>query len=257
MNSTIPLLEDLELYSDLISSLGTHDSNRRLTPIECSDLIIRLKNETQEEWKQISKRLSLGKKTKISTLDTLNDDSQVQKFRNLQKLSRKNAYMLGFVSDKGKIPFSLGVFVSSLPNKEDHNVILKTSFEKGLRKADIEKIVSLKKKSPHIPIEEIIEQVIKAKPVIDEYYLIGITMEKSLEEKIENISKQKSQNIKDVILDLFEKRFTDNQITSVSIKNNTMFISMNQNNFEKIENDRNLNKKSITAFFNDILREVL
>ena len=119
------------------------------------------------------------------------------------------------------------------------------------------KIVDLKKKSSTVSIEEIIEQVIKAKPVIDEYYLIGITLEKNLEEQIKKISEQKSQNIKDVILDLFKKRFTDNQITSISIKNNTLFISMTQNNFEKIENDKNSNKKSITEFFNDILREVL
>lgn len=257
MNSTTPLLEDLELYSDLISSVGSHSGNRRLTPIECSDLIIRLKNETQEGWEQISKRLSLGKKTKISTLDAPNDATQVRNFKDLQNLSRKNAYMLGFGSDEAKIPFTLGVLVSSLPNKEDHNIILKTTLEKDLKKKDIMKIVDLKKKSSTVSIEEIIEQVIKAKPVIDEYYLIGITLEKNLEEQIKKISEQKSQNIKDVILDLFKKRFTDNQITSISIKNNTLFISMTQNNFEKIENDKNLNKKSITEFFNDILREVL
>lgn len=257
MNSTTPLLEDLELYSDLISSVGSHSGNRRLTPIECSDLIIRLKNETQEGWEQISKRLSLGKKTKISTLDAPNDATQVRNFKDLQNLSRKNAYMLGFGSDEAKIPFTLGVLVSSLPNKEDHNIILKTTLEKDLKKKDIMKIVDLKKKSSTVSIEEIIEQVIKAKPVIDEYYLIGITLEKNLEEQIKKISEQKSQNIKDVILDLFKKRFTDNQITSISIKNNTLFISMTQNNFEKIENDKNSNKKSITEFFNDILREVL
>lgn len=257
MSSTAPLLEDLELYSDLISSVGSHSGNRRLTPIECSDLIIRLKNETQEGWEQISKRLSLGKKTKISTLDAPNDATQVRNFKDLQNLSRKNAYMLGFGSDEAKIPFTLGVLVSSLPNKEDHNIILKTTLEKDLKKKDIMKIVDLKKKSPTVSIEEIIEQVIKAKPVIDEYYLIGITLEKNLEEQIKKISEQKSQNIKDVILDLFKKRFTDNQITSISIKNNTLYISMTQNNFEKIENDKNSNKKSITEFFNDILREVL
>ena len=134
MNSTTPLLEDLELYSDLISSVGSHSGNRRLTPIECSDLIIRLKNETQEGWEQISKRLSLGKKTKISTLDAPNDATQVRNFKDLQNLSRKNAYMLGFGSDEAKIPFTLGVLVSSLPNKEDHNIILKTTLEKDLKK---------------------------------------------------------------------------------------------------------------------------
>ena len=36
------LLDDLDLYSDLVSSVGTGTSDRPLDPIECSDLIIRL-----------------------------------------------------------------------------------------------------------------------------------------------------------------------------------------------------------------------
>ena len=61
------ILDDLDLYSDLLSSVGTHDKDRPLTPIECSDLIVRLKEETGESWEQLSKRLGLGKKRKIKT----------------------------------------------------------------------------------------------------------------------------------------------------------------------------------------------
>ena len=56
------LIDDLDVYSDLLLSVGTNDPDRPLTPIECSDLIVRLKEETGDTWEQISKRLQLGKK---------------------------------------------------------------------------------------------------------------------------------------------------------------------------------------------------
>ena len=40
------ITNDLDLFSDLLSSVGTNDKDRPLTPIECSDLIVRLKEET-------------------------------------------------------------------------------------------------------------------------------------------------------------------------------------------------------------------
>ena len=38
-----------DFYSDLLMSIGTHDSDRPFTPIEVSDLIVRLKEETGED----------------------------------------------------------------------------------------------------------------------------------------------------------------------------------------------------------------
>ena len=40
------ILDDLDVYSDLLLSIGTHDPNRPFTPIEVSDLIVQLKEET-------------------------------------------------------------------------------------------------------------------------------------------------------------------------------------------------------------------
>ena len=52
----IQLIDDLDVYSDLLLSVGTNDADRPLTPIECSDLIVRLKEETGDTNEQISKR---------------------------------------------------------------------------------------------------------------------------------------------------------------------------------------------------------
>ena len=92
MISCMKLLDDLDLYSDLVSSVGTNSSDRPLTPIECSDLIIRLSEETGETKEQLSKRLGLGRKRKIKTLDKPLDTTQIRLFEQLQDLSRKNSH---------------------------------------------------------------------------------------------------------------------------------------------------------------------
>ena len=86
------LLDDLDTYSDLLLSIGTHDPKRPFTPIEVSDLLLRLKNETGDSWKEISKRVGLGKKLKSSTIKKDIDDTQVKLFEKLQNLYRKNVF---------------------------------------------------------------------------------------------------------------------------------------------------------------------
>ena len=44
------ILDDLDLYSDLLASVGTNDKDRPLLPIDCSDMFVRLKEETGESW---------------------------------------------------------------------------------------------------------------------------------------------------------------------------------------------------------------
>ena len=119
------LLDDLDLYADLLSSVGTNNKDRPLTPIECSDLIVRLKEETGESWEQLSKRLGLGKKRKVKTSNAPPDTTQIKLFEKLQDLSRKNAYALGWGrTGDGKIGFTIGCLVAGLEDKNVHDIIL-------------------------------------------------------------------------------------------------------------------------------------
>lgn len=258
---TSRLLDDFELYSDLLASVGTGTADRPLTPIECSDLIIRLEKETGETKSQISKRLGLGKKKKIHTLDKPPDTTQLVNFEKLQNLSKKNAYMLGFrVKNEATIPFTIGSIVAELPNKEDHNIILKTVLEsygtkKEITKDDIKEIVSRKKKSTEIPIEEIIVNVMKVKPVIDDYYLIGVTISDTLLEKMKKVLNK--QNGKEVLKNMLQNRLKNIEISAISIKEKTLFVSVDESNFEKIEQKRKQLKISVMNFFNHTFMEVL
>ena len=81
------ILDDLDLFSDLLLSIGTHDPDRPFTPIEVSDLLMQLKDETGDTWEQLSKRVGLGKKKKFYTKKG-SDTTQIRNFEKLQNLSR-------------------------------------------------------------------------------------------------------------------------------------------------------------------------
>jgi len=236
------LLDDLDLYSDLVSSVGTGTSDRPLTPIECSDLIIRLIEETGETRDRISKRLGLGKKRKIKTLDAPPNTAQVKLFEQLQALSRKNAYMLGFGLSDVIIPFTIGCLVAALPDKNDHNIILKTVKESQ-------------------PIEEIIEHVMKFKPVTElAGYAIGLKLDPISLQKIDEIVKNQQKDANEILKKLLESRFKNNEISAVQLKKYKkdeaiIWITISEENFSEIEQEWKSKRKPVTKFFSEILME--
>ena len=172
------ILDDLDLYSDLLSSVGTNDKDRPLIPIECSDMIVKLKEETGESWEQLSKRLGLGKKRKIKTSSAPPDTTQIKLFEKLQNLSRKNAYALGWGrSGDGKIGFTIGCLVAGLEDKNAHDIILDAVLasqetDKPILKTDVIDICNRVRSSPEKPAKEIIEHVLEIMPVREHGHMI-------------------------------------------------------------------------------------
>lgn len=240
------LLDDFDMYSDLILSVGAGAHDRPLTPIEVSDMILRLEMETGETRQQISRRLGLGRRTKVSHTNRPPDTTQLNNFLKLQKLSRKNAYMLGFRGSSGKIPFTLGAVVADLPNKDDHNAILKTVLasydtKKKITKDDVREIVYRKKASPEEPIERIIEKAMKAKPATDHYYMIGVSVCLGADRTASSLR------------DSVRTALPGIEIAAVTARDGTLFVSVDEENFGRIEAQRKKTGMPITKFFRNAL----
>lgn len=255
-------MDDLDLYSDLLSSVGTGDEDRPLTPIECSDYIKRLREETGESLEKLSKRLGLGKKRKISTMDEPPDTSQIKLFLKLQDLSRKSAYMLKFgKSSEDKVGFTIGCLIADLPDKRDHDVILQTvmrSVDEGKKilKTDVIKILERKRKSPDTKIEEIIEYVMKIKPVTDVYSMIVLRANHDILQKMEYLAKQE-RTPKEVLTKIMNERFPNSEITSINLKKNNIYITIKDDQFKKIEENWRSKKTNVTEYFNQIISEAI
>ncbi len=257
---TSKLLDDLDLYSDLLASVGTGDEDRPLTPIECSDYIKQLHEETGESLEKLSTRLGLGKKRKIKTMNEPPDTTQIKLFLKLQNLSRKSAYMLRFgKSSEDKVGFTIGCLVSDLSDKREQDVILQTVLksmddEKKITKSDVIKILERKRKSPDTKIEEIIEHVMKIKPVIEKTNMIVLRASPHVLEKLDFLKKQ-GKIPKDVLTDMANKKFQDNEISSISLKKNNIYITIKDEQFKKIEGLWKSEKSNVTQYFNRMLTE--
>ena len=258
------ILDDLDLYSDLLSSVGTHDKDRPLLPIECSDMIVRLKEETGESWEQLSKRLGLGKKRKIKTSSAPPDTAQIKLFEKLQNLSRKNAYALGWGrTGDGKIGFTIGCLVASLPDKDAHDIILSAVLasqdtDKPILKTDVINICDRVRGSPEKPVEEIIEYVLKIKPVTEILHKIGISPYTDFLVKFNQILSEKQISSKELLTKLIHKIFKNNEISSIYLsKSNTLWFTLEPEKFQELEKKWKAENKPVTNFFNDILTEAM
>lgn len=256
------LLDDLDSYSDLLLSIGTHDPDRPLVPIEVSDGVLRLKKETGDSWEDLSKRVGLGKKKKTSTVKKKTDTTQIKLFEQLQNLSKRNAYSIGWGKSKnGKVAMTLGCDIAKLPNKDDHDILINTIIEsldteKPIRKDDVKNILDRKIKSPEIPIGEIIEHVMNIKPVMELFWKIGITPEDIFLKKFKKKISNEKIHPSDLLRKLLEKKVKKDSIKSISItKNDLIWITLDENNFKELENKWKSKKIPVTSFFNQILSE--
>lgn len=253
-------MDDVELYSDLLASVGTGRHNRPLIPIECSDLIMRLKEETGESWEQLSKRLQLGKKSKITTMDAPRDTTQIRHFAKLQNLSRKNAYALGFgISGDGAIGFTIGALVADLPEKKDHDLILDAvlqSYEgsKPLVKEDVKKIVQMRKKSPDASLESIIKRISDFNPKPETSYVILIQPSLELLDAIHKKKDKQDSDAKDFLKSVIDSQLNENQISLIKLRNNLILITMDEKNFQKTENNWKSQNLNVTDYFNSIIK---
>ena len=256
------LLDDLDTYSDLLLSIGTHDPDRPLVPIEVSDMVLRLKEETGDSWEDISKRVGLGKKKKISTVKKKPDTTQIKLFEKLQNLSKRNAYSIGWGESKnGKVAMTLGCDIAKLSSKDDHDILINTIIDsletkKPIRKGDVKNILDRKTKSPETPIGEIIEHVMNIKPIMELFWKIGITPEDIFLEKFKKKILDETIHPSELLRMLLEKKIKKGLINSVSMtKNDLIWITLDEDNFKELENEWKSQKIPVTSFFNQILSE--
>ncbi len=258
------LLDDLDTYSDLLLSIGTHDPDRPFVPIEVSDLILKLKEETGDSWEGLSKRVGLGKKKKKSTMNKPTDTTQIRLFEKLQHLSRRSAYLLGWgISKDGKIAMTIGCDIAKLSNKDEQDIFLQTILKsldtkKPIRKMDVKDILNRKTKSPETPIQDIIEHVMSIKPVMELIWQIGISPDDEFLEKFKKKLSNETVSSSELLRKLLERKIKKDMIKSVSIsKNDLVWIALDEDKFKELENEWKSKKIPVTTFFNQILSEEL
>lgn len=250
------LTDDLELYADLLLSVGTHKGTRPLIPIEVSKLISRLKEEEKVNDLEVSKMLDLGRPKKITTLDSKRDTTQVTKFLKLQKLSSKSQKLLGWGgTEPDKIPFTTGAIVADLENPKDQDMIIQSSLDRGITKNEAKRIVQLKKKNPEKPIADCIEKVLKIRPITEIWYIVSHTPKPEIFNNLSSKAKDTEISISELVKKFLISKIQDGRVESVIMKGKTFYISMDTNSNDFLEKEQQNQKKSFSEYMNSILME--
>lgn len=237
------LIDDFDKYSDLILSVKTHEKERPLVPIEVSKYISRMIKELpSENLLQISRRLHL------------NDASQTKYFLKLLELPEKVHYLLGWkVYGEEKIPFTIGVILLDLKNKDDIEYVLKSGLDHKFTKNEAQRIVQYKKNFPEKSIEECVEQVLKIRPVIEKGYLVIAVLKEDHLAKMRNISEMKNISRENLVLDLVNEKLATGKATSVRIKRHVLQIFMDENGYRELLKLQ----EEMKVRFNDIIPKLM
>ena len=250
----VRLIDDLHTYADLLLSVGVQGDNlkreRPLIPIEVANLIQRMIEENNEPLYIISKRLGLGR-SKTGDIYKTKDTTQIRKFLELLKLSKRSQKVLGFgKSDSDKISFSTGAQIAKLPDFDEQDKVIQSSLdnEKGINQKEAIKIVQYRKAHPKVTIEECIEKILNIRPVEKVTNVICCT----LEEKFHNTSKSKKDNLIENL-----KTKLNGEVFKINIKGEIIMIFMDDDAFNTLERNQKEKKMTFSNYVNSLIGNII
>ncbi len=186
--------------SQLILSVGTHRSERLLSPIEVARLINRT-IEAGEKREQIAERLHL------------NDSTIIGRFLRLLSLPSQVQQLINWGSNSTTLSFSVATEIARLKYTQQQISLAKAALENQFNKSEIVQVIQLHNRSGN-PIESCIEAVIKQRPTIERRHLIlGELRSKELIVEL----KSKSQQERNELLRSTLERYIHN-ISPMSVK---------------------------------------
>lgn len=142
---------------DLIISVGTHRSNRRLQPSQVS-MLLNNAIESGETIGSISDQLNLS-------------NSVIRSFLSLSKLPENIQSLIGWGSKATSIAFSSAIEISRLDTPHEMEALAKHILEMGLSLKDVTQIVQIYKRSDK-DIDESVETVLNLQVEYEKRHLI-------------------------------------------------------------------------------------
>lgn len=168
-----------ELKRDLVLSIGTHYSKRRLSPIEVA------------EGFNLAKKNGMSNNQLADMVD-LRDVTMIQRFLRLLDLSLKIRHLVDWGQSKSSISFSAASELSRFPINEQE-IIVNTVLELSLTKSEMIQIMQIRKRSGK-EIEKCVEETLKMRPqIVRKYVFVGSVIDEELLHLLKSV-KQKGRD---------------------------------------------------------------
>ena len=174
----------------LILSVGTHRSERPLSPIEVAKLIQKAL-EAGERRKEIAIRLHLNGSTIIG------------RFIRLLSLPPQVQHLIGWGSDPVTLSFSAASGIAQLSSAQDQYALAKASLENQLNRLEITQVVQIRQRSGK-PIENCIEEVLNQRPIIEKrHVIVGELLSERLKTELEQVSQLERDSVLQSVLERY------------------------------------------------------
>ncbi len=161
--------------SQLILSVGTHKSNRPLSPIEVAEYM--------------QSALDAGeKRTDIAEKLYLEDSSIIGHFLRLLSLPPQVQQLIGWGAAPTTISFSAAAGIARLNSGIEQIVLAKAALENKFNKSEIVQVVQIRQRSDN-SIESCIKSVIDQRPVVERrHVIIGQLTSEGLKDKVKHLT---------------------------------------------------------------------
>ena len=165
----------------LILSVGTHRSDRSLSPVEVA--------------KFMQRALDMGETRKtLADRLLLNDSSIIGRFLRLLSLPVQVQHLIGWGSNPDTISFTAASDIARLDHPEEQKILAKMALENQFNKYEIIECVQLRQRSERL-IEDSVKAVLNQRPIIERrHVIIGELKSESLKDKLKEMS-QLDRNI--------------------------------------------------------------
>lgn len=177
----------------LILSIGTHKTERALSPVEVA--------------KYLQKVLDAGeKRVKIAERLHLRGTSMIGRFLRLLSLPIQVRHLINWGSDPTSLSFHAASEIARLEVSEEQITLAKAALESQFNKSDIIQVIQIYQRS-NKSIDDCIKAVLKQRPIVERRHLIAGEL---CCEELRTRLKQTSQQIRDNLLESVLERHIPN-----------------------------------------------
>jgi ParB-like chromosome segregation protein Spo0J len=166
----------------LILSVGTHRSERPLSPVEVA--------------KFMQRALDAGeKRAEIAGRLHLEDSTIIGHFTRLLSLPAQVQQLVGWGSDPATVSFTAAATIARLQYPQEQSILTKAALENQFRKSEIIQVVQIWQRSKN-PIENCIKAVLDQRPIVEKRHLIiGELRSEELKAALKQVSQLERNNL--------------------------------------------------------------
>lgn len=172
----------------LILSVGTHKSERPLSPVEVAQLMQKAV-DAGENRKEIAARL------------LLEDSSIIGRFIRLLWLPPDVQQLIGWGSDPATVSFTAGSEIARLETAQEQSALAKAALENRFNKSEIMQAVQIRERARK-PIEDCVKAVLDQRPVVERrHVIVGNLQSERLKDSLKQTSQLERDNLLQSALD--------------------------------------------------------